>query len=832
MANPVRIYVLHHPDSKLAGTLTNRIYDWFRLPSLDGIPVYVRSAAEAGKDRAPQLARQPGETCLEYIVPLVDAHMVRDPVWHAYVSDLAKQCVNGPEEQTPEWGWAMFPVALDSTAFNMPEMVTRMNFIRYGTSPAPKPAAPDKPTEAENAALDAYHAGETEELLKHLTEALARDLTWRLFEQQQPEGVAGSARDSGSQRAAPPKAERFKIFISYARADSTDEAKALRNYIQSQTQCLVFFDENDIGFGQAFDESIAKNVGEHSKALIVLNSDQYAERPWCRWEIKRFTQPRAVPLTPGGDVQNGPHVQVFHPLLVVDNLKGPQMTRIVPELAQAPTVRWEPGRERLCFSTLMREVVMGLRDVLETRTMQWGELSNAVVVNRLPGPVGLMRLLPGGTGATGDQPFTVHHPGHGLPLTELRLLEQAFSNVRFQAFRDVTRQLPDQMAAIFAEMEKGCVANPPLRDKVIAISTAHNPADLAALGFLPQHQDEALIHLLRPLLRLGADLLFGGKPPKRDMESQAAKSALADRNITLTLMQLLSSERCVGEIVVSPGARPEPPPPGPLLFNISAWPACDKITATDEAAWIKACRVYRVTPRDANLPDWTEAVPGENEPPTPRFRRHLALTLSRMRELLADGFCCKVPGNLSRQVRPAAFVFIGGVLDKFKGVMPGVVEEFLSATQARPAIPIYLIGGLGGATGMIAQALLNQAAKHPPKELTLEHYASAPAPNHAEYQALMAELDKPEAAKVREQFRTLWSEIKARHGQAGLDNLFANGLNHDENRQLLATPSTTEAVSLIWQGMSRVFLSPARVAPGPKPRLAKKATPPHRPRGK
>ncbi len=201
MSNPVRIYVLHHPDSKpdhqgWAEGLTNRIYDWFRLPSLEGIPVYVRSAAEAGKSWPALPARKPGQHCLEYIVPLVDAHMVRDPVWHQYLGDIAKLCVTSVKRPAQKWGWAMFPVALDSTAFNLPENVTRMNFIRYGTSPAPQVAVSGKPTDEEQKALAAYHAGEAEETLKHLTEALARDLNSRLF---------------------PGSGERFKIFISYAR---------------------------------------------------------------------------------------------------------------------------------------------------------------------------------------------------------------------------------------------------------------------------------------------------------------------------------------------------------------------------------------------------------------------------------------------------------------------------------------------------------------------------------------------------------------------------------------------------------------------------------------
>lgn len=814
MPNPVRIYVLHHPDSKLdkglAASLTNRIYEWFRLPSLEGIPVYVRTSPETGSDRPAMPSRKPGEQCLEYIVPLVDAHMVRDPVWHAYLADIAKGCGERDQEDPPEWGWKMFPVALDSTAFNLPDGISRMNFIRHGTGAPRVVVVPGDPNEKEQRLQqEAQDAEQTEETLKHLTEAMARDLNARLFPQQ--------------------KAERFKIFISYARADSTDQAKALRTYIQSQTQCLVFFDENDIGFGSAFDESIADNVGEYSKALIVLYGDYYAERPWCRWEVDRFTRPRKVSLDNDREA-SGPGVHVFHPVLVVNNMTGPKLSRMVPELAQAPTVRWAPGREKLYFSTLMREVVLGLRDVLEARTMQWEHLSDAVVVNRLPGPAALARLLPGGIVGAREKSFTVHHPGHGMPFTELRLLERTFSNVRFQAFRDITHHLPTGMKAALTQMESAPHMDPPLREKVIAISTAHSRGDLAGLGYLPQHQDEALIHLLRPLVRLGADLLYGGRPPKRDMES-AIDSGLAERNITLTLMQLLSAERRIVEF--EPGVkRPPTSVSEPLLFNISSWPACDRITEVDEAAWISACRVHRVYPQDAGLPAWTERVPGEYELPPPRFRRHLALTFSRMRQMLADGFDCKVPGNLSRSVKPVAFVFIGGVTDRFKGVMPGVMEEFLSAAKSAPSIPIYLVGGLGGATGVIARALLRSEAKQPPPEMTQQHYMDPSAFNHVEYNALINDFDAAGKAMVRRQFSDLWKIIHARHGGNGLNNLFSNGLSHDENTELLSTTSTTKAVGLIWEGISRVLLSETGPKTAPMSARSRKSTPRRRPRGK
>ena len=277
----------------------------------------------------------------------------------------------------------------------------------------------------------------------------------------------------------------------------------------------MFFDENDIGFGHAFDESLEDNVSGHARAMIVVNGDNYAERPWCRWEIEKFTRPRALSLQTGGGAQQGPCIQFFPPVLVVNAMLGPKMTRMVPELSQAPAVRWAKGHEKACFSALMREVVFGLRDVLVAQTMDANELKSGLVVNRLPGPVALAQLLPGSALKDKQERTTLHHPGHGLPLAELRLLERTFPGVRFKAFRDINDNLPDEMACACHAMEQDKDKEAPLRGKVIALSTAHHRADLAALGYLTQHQDEALIHLLRPLLRLGADLLYGGTPPKR-----------------------------------------------------------------------------------------------------------------------------------------------------------------------------------------------------------------------------------------------------------------------------------------------------------------------------
>lgn len=787
MANPVRIYVLHHPDSTLAADLTNRIYDWFRLPSLEGIPVYIRSYPGVNGDQPPLPASEGADAnVLEYLIPLVDAHMVRDPLWHEYLAELATKCQESGLGEERTGGWVMFPVSLDSSAFNLPRVITNRNFIRHGLG-----AGIAKDDSARKAVA-------AEEMLKHLTEAIARDLNARIFPHQ-----AGS---------------RFKIFISYSRADNTAVAKELRDYIQGETQCQVFLDENDIAYGGAFENALQENVEDYARAMIVISGDNYADRPWCRWEIRKFTTPRLLPLVPSKP-RSGKHIHFFNPLLVLDAVAGPQMTRVLPELSQAPMVRWEAGRAKLCFSVLMREALLGLRDVLVARrVLAEDNLQSAVVVNRLPGPLGIQEILrKRKERGRLSQIRTIHYPGNGLPLIELRLLRKTFDGLRFRAFRDILRESASELSSEFVresadspkmrEQLESVEIQPigtrlPLRGKVIAVSTSYAERDLASVGYLPQHQDEALIHMLRPLVRMGADVLYGGYPPSVHECTLQTASWSAKRNITATLVRILSDERLEESDeddrsqVDGNGHRPER---GSLVFNISAWPRCERITPVQEAAWINTCRILRVLPQEAGLEPWSQSLPCDGDEP-PGFRRHVALTMSAMRRRLATGYTCRVPGDGDCTIQPAAFIFMGGKLTEFSGVMPGIMEEFVHAAATKR--PIFLIGGLGGAAGVIARALSSPGGAARPAEFTVDHYYGPRQPSTADYRALIVELEAAGDPHPQKLFDELWALISdCRSG--GLDCLFANGLTDAENRELIGTTNTLKAVQLVWKGLGQ-----------------------------
>jgi hypothetical protein len=773
MSNPVRLYVLHHPASAQAQKLTDYIYNWFRLPSLEGVPVYLRSAPAPLLGSAPApihpLPFPPNvkgdKGVLEYLIPLVDANLVRDVSWHDYLGSLAERCLNhsvkGPP---PTEGWVMFPVALDGTAYNLPATICQKNFIRH------PPIAGDPISEENGPAFQAA----AQETLKHLTEALGRDLNVRLFPKQ-----AG---------------QKLKIFISYARADGTEAPKRLRDFIQGQTQCSAFFDENDISFGESFTKVLDDGVGHQARALIVVGGDHYADRPWCRWEIGRFMQPDEVQLDP--QCEDGRKIEVFHPVLLLDTTEGQRMTRVIPELGQVPSLRWAPGKELLAFSMLIREAFFGARNVLEARFLEVRSTEEnrhffpGPVVNRLPGPVALQRLLNRAPykPAADDQPIHVNYPGNGLPLMELRLLETVFhKNTCLTAFRDVSRNLPPAMEEALTKQSR------PLDRSVLALSLGDS-SQLAGLGYLSQHLDEAIIYLLRPLLRLGMDLLFAGPPPKEDNVRSPAK-----RNMTLTLMDLLNDERSADEINLNGCGYASAHPRSSRLYNPTAWPPSDWITTEDEAAWINTCSILRVLPKDAGL---SERLPDKKDE-LPRYLASQAIVLSHVRQLLARGFDCPVPGDLERQVRPAAFVFLGGKMAEFYGRMPGIMEEFLRAAQQK--LPIYLLGGFGGAAGAIAEALTTNGEK--PPSFTTSYYDNPRTPN---YQTLLEEFDKmsaPEFPGPEQAFGELWEIVRIGR-QDGLRALFLNGLDDQENLKLITTTDTLEAVHLAWQGLSRLFLEP------------------------
>jgi hypothetical protein len=378
------VYVLWHPRCALGEPAARAIYDWLRPGNGLGPQVFYRSlpapeAPPGGLPRPLPLEPPPRDTAprhsstanLQIIVPLIDEQMIADPTWRYWLGSLGQRPI----------AQRIVPVALDTTAFNAPPPIREQNFLR--------PSGDDD-------------ARRIRALLKQLTEALCKLLL---------------GDEVGT---------KIKIFLSHAKADGTGPARRIRDYIYGNTQIAAFYDENDIPFGSAFAKVLDHDIqSRQTVALIAVRSAAYARRPWCRRELSLFRRPTRVGANANLWRQN--------PVLVVDAIEGVKETPGIPELGNAPILRWTadaPDHEERIVTMVLRDALLAELHMALARHRP-SDRSNAVI-NWLPDPISVLPIVRGSR-----KHLTIHHPGRSLPGLELDILEQVLPGVEFRSFEGV-----------------------------------------------------------------------------------------------------------------------------------------------------------------------------------------------------------------------------------------------------------------------------------------------------------------------------------------------------------------------------------------------------------
>jgi hypothetical protein len=221
------------------------------------------------------------------------------------------------------------------------------------------------------------------------------------------------------------------------------------------------------------------------------------------------------------------------------------------------------------------------------------------------------------------------------------------------------------------------------------------------------------------------------------------------------------------------------------LVNYAAWPWTEEVDNDWLASRLETLVVVRWPP-PADLPD-PDPVPGPGKfrrlAETPYGGYVLARSLSAMREELI--------------AQTGARVILGGKPHTFMGIMPGIIEEALLTIRKKQ--PLYVMGGFGGAAGLVAKAILGER----PEGLTLQ-FQVAKSPAYAEVlkihdseRASHAELMLPEI-----DYKSIVREL-ASYGLAGVSR--ANGLTEEENREMFATGSIDSALFLLMKGLSAIL---------------------------
>lgn len=270
----------------------------------------------------------------------------------------------------------------------------------------------------------------------------------------------------------------------------------------------------------------------------------------------------------------------------------------------------------------------------------------------------------------------------------------------------------------------------PLSQKAIAIAMSDSP-DMAALGLAPEHLRDAMAEIARHLLAMGARLVYGGD--------------LRANGFTELLFELVARYRRDADLG---DARP-------AVLNYLAWP----VVVSKRAAELQGLAKELTGLAELHCLDRQGGeveLDGLNDAVRPQITdADWADALTAMREVLTRA--------------SDARIVLGGRVEGYKGRMPGIAEEALTALQAGQ--PLFLLGGFGGCARDIA-ALLGLAVQNP-----------APA---------------------------TWFGQDTFQPFDGL--ALRNGLTAEENAVLARTVHVDEAVALVLRGLLRLTARPSATA--------------------
>jgi SLOG cluster2 len=257
----------------------------------------------------------------------------------------------------------------------------------------------------------------------------------------------------------------------------------------------------------------------------------------------------------------------------------------------------------------------------------------------------------------------------------------------------------------------------------IAISTSESP-DMAALGLSDEHLRDAMAEIARHLLALGARLIYGGD--------------LRQRGFSELLFELVARHRRDADEGDNRTA----------VVNYLAWPVHIMMPAAGVETF--ALDLAGIADLVCLGLDGTRLSMKERRqlPMQTPTDAQWSLGLTAMRQTMRD--------------ETYARIVLGGRVDRYKGVMPGLAEEALLSLNARQ--PLYLLGGFGGCARDVAETM---------------------------------GLVSPWAAS-----RSAWSNRATFKAFSVID--LNNGLTADENAILALTPHVDQAVTLILRGLLNV----------------------------
>lgn len=414
---PLSVYVMYHFDNKTGKEVYTDIYHLLcrdsEQPLTDGmdIPVFLRTGGN-GKQIPDIDFEQSSKTA---IFLLVDELMYCSSSWKVYIEKLIAATNDDVK---------IYPIALFKYAYDIDKSLQKSQFVTLKT-----------------------HS--------------IKD-NWNEFQTRIFDDLIRLINNKGK--------DKLKLFISHSKKDhdklGETRAKELRDYLRSDTKLDSFFDANDIIDGYDFEDQIKKNV--EKSILIILESNTYSEREWCRIEALAGKRHKI-------------------PCIVVNLIDG-LVKRSFPYLGNTPVVRFSNNWNEIINVLLKTSLSQYFQEqlLLEIKTIIKGDTYSILPFS----PELLSFSLIKGT-------KTVLYPEPPLGTEEIEFLKLYEDSVEF-----IT---PVQA---FSILSKG------LKDKKIAISISDS-ADISDFGGAEPLIRDITIEISRHILIAGGKLVYGG-----DLRSQ------------------------------------------------------------------------------------------------------------------------------------------------------------------------------------------------------------------------------------------------------------------------------------------------------------------------
>lgn len=396
--SPLNVFVVWHPQYPAGKVLAEAVFQCFNRNTTEplergaGVPVFFRSEPAQEQEEVP-LPIPFGNGRYTAVLILIDPHMVVSDAWCDYLDQVVSMAdASGSNHR-------VFPVATDNTSYNVP--ISRINFFRMmNIKPPGFPA-----TLAEDLAA---RAKQEAELLAYQSRWLCGRL---LHECCRLLYAKPRVTESGTEASAAP----VRLFISHAKRDGAPLAEAIRDYIQGNSALKSFFDANDIAVGYRFPDELRSAIEE--SALICLQTDYYATREWCLWEVITAKK-------------------LDRPLVIVNALEKGE-PRAFPYLGNVPSIRFQ-SQHPDPQGQLQAIVDLAMFEVLYVRyhTLVQEELQKQFI---LPGNIGvighppeLFTILRMRENSSEENPISyVLYPDPPLGHEELSLLEGIAGNMTF-----------------------------------------------------------------------------------------------------------------------------------------------------------------------------------------------------------------------------------------------------------------------------------------------------------------------------------------------------------------------------------------------------------------